>query len=115
MPSEQLPAPLESGLGHLLKHIQRRLVRASAEALAQFGIDGQELAALAVFAAGHPLSQIEVGGRLGVDRTTMAVLVDGLEDHGLIERRFLAPLGEEGASSLLRSLRVLVTDPPVTA
>lgn len=32
-----------------------------------------------------------------------------------MERRFLAPLGEEGASSLLRSLRVLVTDPRVTA
>ncbi|WP_329544562.1 MarR family winged helix-turn-helix transcriptional regulator [Streptomyces sp. NBC_01356] len=32
-----------------------------------------------------------------------------------MERRFLAPFGEEGASSLLRSLRVLVADPPVTA
>ncbi|MFD9327091.1 MarR family winged helix-turn-helix transcriptional regulator [Streptomyces sp. NPDC060065] len=94
-------------------------------------------------------SQVEVASRLGVDRTPMAVLVDGLEDHGLVERRrsaqdrrkntvqltaegrdclhraegarhemerrFLAPLGEEGANSLLRSLRVLVTDPPVTA
>ncbi|MFF1738963.1 MarR family winged helix-turn-helix transcriptional regulator [Streptomyces mirabilis] len=79
--------PLESRLGYLLKHAQQRLARASAEALAPFGIDGHELAVLAVLAAEYPLSQVEVAGRLGVDRTTMVALVDGLEDHGLVERR----------------------------
>ncbi|WP_405884002.1 MarR family winged helix-turn-helix transcriptional regulator [Streptomyces sp. NBC_01384] len=81
------PVPLESRLGYLLKHAQQRLARASAEALAPFGIDGHELAVLAVLAAEYPLSQVEVAGRLGVDRTTMVALVDGLEDHGLVERR----------------------------
>lgn len=81
------PTPLESRLGYLLKHTQQRLARASAEALAPFGIDGHELAVLAVLAAEPPLSQVEVAGRLGVDRTTMVALVDGLEDHGLVERR----------------------------
>lgn len=33
------------------------------------------------------LSQVEVAGRLGVDRTTMVALLDGLEDQGLVERR----------------------------
>lgn len=42
---------------------------------------------LAVLAAEYPLSQVEVAGRLGVDRTTMVALVDGLEDQGLVERR----------------------------
>lgn len=79
--------PLESRLGYLLKHAQQRLARASAEALAPFGIDGHELAVLAVLAAEYPLSQVEVAGRLGVDRTTMVALVDGLEDQGLVERR----------------------------
>ncbi|MFD8418975.1 MarR family winged helix-turn-helix transcriptional regulator [Streptomyces sp. NPDC059466] len=78
---------LESRLGYLLKHAQQRLTRASAEALAPFGVDGHELAVLAVLAAEYPLSQVEVAGRLGVDRTTMVALVDGLEDHGLVERR----------------------------
>ncbi|MER5660138.1 MarR family winged helix-turn-helix transcriptional regulator [Streptomyces mirabilis] len=81
------PVPLESRLGYLLKHAQQRLARASAEALAPFGIDGHELAVLAVLAAEYPLSQVEVAGRLGVDRTTMVALVDGLEDQGLVERR----------------------------
>lgn len=31
--------------------------------------------------------EVEVAGRLGVDRTALAVLVDGLEDRGLVERR----------------------------
>ncbi|MET7784782.1 MULTISPECIES: MarR family winged helix-turn-helix transcriptional regulator [Streptomyces] len=81
------PVPLESRLGYLLKHAQQRLARASAEALAPLGIDGHELAVLAVLAAEYPLSQVEVAGRLGVDRTTMVALVDGLEDQGLVERR----------------------------
>ncbi|MFF2510465.1 MarR family winged helix-turn-helix transcriptional regulator [Streptomyces sp. NPDC058086] len=81
------PVPLESRLGYLLKHAQQRLARASVEALAPFGIDGHELAVLAVLAAEYPLSQVEVAGRLGVDRTTMVALIDGLEDQGLVERR----------------------------
>jgi DNA-binding MarR family transcriptional regulator len=28
-----------------------------------------------------------MAGRLGVDRSTMSALIDGLEDHGLVERR----------------------------
>ncbi len=58
------PVPLESRLGYLLKHAQQRLARASAAALAPFGIDGHELAVLAVLAAEYPLSQVEVAGRL---------------------------------------------------
>ncbi|QIY99505.1 MarR family winged helix-turn-helix transcriptional regulator [Streptomyces sp. S1D4-11] len=138
------PVPLESRLGYLFKHAQQRLARASAEALAPFGIDGHELAVLAVLAAEYPLSQVEVAGRLGVDRTTMVALVDGLEDQGLVERRrspqdrrkniveltpvgrdcldraerarramerrFLAPLDEEVAATLVRALQILVVE-----
>lgn len=50
-------------------------------------MDGHELAVLVVLSAGEPMSQVEAAGRLGVDRTTMVSLVDGLENHGLVERR----------------------------
>ncbi|OQR62728.1 MarR family transcriptional regulator [Streptomyces maremycinicus] len=50
-------------------------------------MDGRELAVLAVLGDEETLSQAEAAGRLGVDRTTMVALVDGLEDHGLVERR----------------------------
>ncbi|MFI6403694.1 MarR family winged helix-turn-helix transcriptional regulator [Streptomyces sp. NPDC050548] len=49
-------------------------------------MDGHEPAVLVVLAAGEPLSQVEAAGRLGVDRTTMVSLIDGLEDHGLVVR-----------------------------
>lgn len=144
MANDQFPSPLESRLGYLLKHAQAKLAKASAEALAPHGVDGHELAVLVVLAAGEPLSQVEAAGRLGVDRTTMVSLIDGLEDHGLVvrrrspqdrrkniveltsegqdclrqaekarraaERRFLAPLDEAGAASLVRALRTLVLD-----
>lgn len=100
------PAPLESRLGYLLKHAQAKLARASAEALAPYGVDGHELAVLVVLSGDEPLSQVEAAGRLGVDRTTMVSLIDGLEDQGLVRRRRspqdrrknmveLTPAGEE--------------------
>jgi DNA-binding MarR family transcriptional regulator len=83
------PGPSEalaSRLGYLLKHAQQRLVQAAGPVMAQYGIDGRELAVLTVLAADYPLSQHEAAGRLGVDRTTMVALVDELEAKGLVER-----------------------------
>ncbi|MEU2198801.1 MarR family transcriptional regulator [Isoptericola sp. NPDC019482] len=85
-----VPAPpeaLSSRLGYLLKHAYLRLGEESAEALAPFEIDGRELAVLALVDAHDALSQLEVAGLLGVDRTTMVALVDVLEGKGLVERR----------------------------
>jgi len=83
------PGPSEalaSRLGYLLKHAQQRLVLAAEPVMAEFGIDGRELAVLTVLAADYPLSQHEAAERLGVDRTTMVALVDDLEAKGLVER-----------------------------
>jgi DNA-binding MarR family transcriptional regulator len=77
---------LASRLGYLFKHAYLRLTEASAQALAPFGIDGRELAVLAVLATEYPLSQLEAAGRLGIDRTTMVALIDTLEAKGLVER-----------------------------
>ncbi|AWS41713.1 MarR family winged helix-turn-helix transcriptional regulator [Streptosporangium sp. 'caverna'] len=77
---------LTSRLGYLLKHAYLRLTEASTLALAPFGIDGRELAVLAVLATQYPLSQLEAAGRLGIDRTTMVALIDTLEAKGLVER-----------------------------
>jgi DNA-binding MarR family transcriptional regulator len=78
---------LASRLGYLLKHASLRLTEAYVQALAPFGLDGRELAVLAVLAAHDPLSQLEAAGRLGVDRTTMVALVDTLESKDLVVRR----------------------------
>jgi DNA-binding MarR family transcriptional regulator len=81
------PEVLTSRLGYLFKHAYLRLTEESARALAPYGIDGRELAVLAVLDAHAELSQLEAAGRLGVDRTTMVALVDTLEGKELVERR----------------------------
>lgn len=87
MTAEMTPLPVEPRLGHLLERVCAQLTRASARALASHGVDRQEVAVLAVLSCGEALSQVEAAGRLGVDRTTMVALIDGLEDHGLVARR----------------------------
>jgi DNA-binding MarR family transcriptional regulator len=74
-------------LGYLLKHVQARLTEDQAKALEPFGINGRDLAVLAAVASGEPLSQLEVAGRLRVDRTSIGDLLDSLEERGLVERR----------------------------
>jgi DNA-binding MarR family transcriptional regulator len=81
------PEILTSRLGYLLKHAYLRLTEESSRALAPHGIDGRELAVLAVLDAHDELSQLEAAGKLGIDRTTMVALVDALEDKELVERR----------------------------
>lgn len=81
------PEVLTSRLGYLLKHAYLRLTEESSRALAPYGIDGRELAVLAVLDAHDELSQLDAAGKLGIDRTTMVSLVDALEDKGLVERR----------------------------
>ncbi|MBC2907316.1 MarR family winged helix-turn-helix transcriptional regulator [Streptomyces cupreus] len=86
-PDPRADARQDTRLGHLLRLAQVKLARTSAAALAPYGVDGHELAVLAVLSGARPLSQVEAAGRLGVDRTTMVSLLDGLEDHGLVVRR----------------------------
>ena len=81
-----LPA-VRARLGYLLKHAQLRLAEATAPALAPYGITGRELAVLMSIDDLVPLSQQDVADRLGVDRTTMVTLIDGLEGKELVVRR----------------------------
>lgn len=87
MSTEEPPAPLGSRLGYLLKHAHLRLADLAGQALAPHGVDGREWAVLLVLADDEPMSQREVARRLGIDRTTMVALIDGLEDKRLVERR----------------------------
>ena len=87
-PAEGEPLPALAGrLGYLLKHAQLRLAGLTASALAPFGITGRQCAVLIAIDSQAPLSQQEVAHRLGVDRTTMVLLIDELESKGLVQRR----------------------------
>ena len=79
--------PLTSRLGYLLKHAQQSFAASGAKALSPLGLNGRQLAVLAVLGSAEPLSQLAAATKLGVDRTTMVALVDELEEKGLVERR----------------------------
>jgi len=86
-PAQRPPAALHDRLGYLLKLAQLRLGELTRAALGPYGIDGRELAVLTVLADHSPLSQQQAANRLGIDRTTMVTMIDGLEAKGLVERR----------------------------
>jgi DNA-binding MarR family transcriptional regulator len=86
-PGQQPAAARPARLGYLLKHAHLGFAALSAAALEPYGIDARELATLAILGGPDLLSQQEVAHRLGIDRTTMVALIDGLERKDLVQRR----------------------------
>ncbi|MBT0768223.1 winged helix-turn-helix transcriptional regulator [Kineosporia sp. J2-2] len=80
------PAPHDV-LAYLLKHATLRLATLVDDALLPLGVDGKEFGVLRVLAHREPTSQLQVAQTLGVDRTTMVALLDGLERKGIVGRR----------------------------
>ena len=104
---------LSARLTYLLKHALVDLEDLHAEHLAPVGVTGRELAVLLLLDGRDPESQQQAAGRLGVDRTTMVGLLDGLEAKGLVARR--ADVGDrrrnvleltgDGQTALVRAVR----------
>ena len=141
-PAPQPGARVPVRLGFLLKHAHLGFAGLAVAALAPYRIDGRELAVLTLLASQDLLSQQELAHDLGIDRTTMVALIDGLEAKGLVgrrphpgdrrkniveltaagrrtlaaatsaaddaERRFLGPLGLDGAKRFKDALRALL-------
>ena len=109
----RLSAKLSTRLTYLLKRALVDLEDLHAEHLAPVGVSGRELGVLLLLDGRDPQSQQQAAGRLGVDRTTMVGLVDGLEAKGLVARRADAEdrrrnvleLTEDGQTALARALR----------
>ena len=76
-------------------------------------VSGRELGVLLLLDGRDPESQQQAAGRLGVDRTTMVGLLDGLEAKGLVARRADAgdrrrnvlELTADGQKTLARAVR----------
>ncbi|HEY3683731.1 MAG TPA: MarR family transcriptional regulator [Streptosporangiaceae bacterium] len=77
----------EPRLGYLLKHAYLAYGEMSRTALEPHGVDGRDLAVLALIGRHDPMSQRDLANLLSVDRTTMVGLVDGLERRSLVTRR----------------------------
>ena len=104
---------LSARLTYLFKRALVELEELHAEHLAPVGISGRELGVLLLLDGPDATSQQQAAGRLGVDRTTMVGLLDGLETKGLVARRADAgdrrrnvlELTDDGQTVLARALR----------
>lgn len=81
------PASLSVWTGYLLGRATDRS-RDYFEALVKpLGIGRRHFSVLAVLGEEKPLSQVEMGERLSIDRNTMVILIDDLEGKSLVIRR----------------------------
>ena len=104
---------LSARLTYLFKRALVDLEDLHAEHLAPVGVSGRELGVLLLLDGQDPQSQQQAAGRLGVDRTTMVGLLDGLEAKGLVARRAdvedrrrnVLELTEDGQKALARAVR----------
>jgi len=83
-------AELMEHLGYLLNVNTLRYKAQVEAALEPLGLSGRFLGVLVVAAAHGPLSQQRLGQYVGVDRSTMVLLLDGLEARALVERQSVA-------------------------
>lgn len=74
-------------LGWTLGTLNRAYLRAAECAVTGVPGGGRGYLVLATAGRGEPKSQLALAQHLGVDRTVMTYLIDGLEQAGLVERR----------------------------
>jgi DNA-binding MarR family transcriptional regulator len=86
--SHDLPPAVADRLGFLTGRLHQMLLRMGREAgVFEPPVTGKHLGLLSVVIDEGPLSQQELGRRVGVDRTTVVAVVDDLEVAGFIQRQ----------------------------
>jgi DNA-binding MarR family transcriptional regulator len=84
---ENLPDALADRVGYLIARAHHVCHALADEAMTPLGLTVKHFGCLAVIADEGPLSQQALGGRMGVDRTTIVALVDDLEAKRFVARR----------------------------
>jgi DNA-binding MarR family transcriptional regulator len=85
-PAEELMALL----GYLLNKSAARFKDRADAAVEGLGLSGRLAGILRVVEAQGPLSQQRLGSLVGVDRSTMVLLLDALQGQALVERQSVA-------------------------
>ncbi|MGI8908990.1 MAG: MarR family winged helix-turn-helix transcriptional regulator [Rubrobacteraceae bacterium] len=85
--ARRYPSSLLGRPSFLLGKLHARSLELEARELGPLGIDVKQHAVLCVLAGEGPMTQRELGQRLGIDRTTIVAVVDGLDGKDFIERR----------------------------
>jgi DNA-binding MarR family transcriptional regulator len=85
-PETPLDAPLDAFTGYLLKRAFNRVQDDLIRTLEPFGLRMLSFSALMVVAHTPDITQTQLGQALSVERSNVAVLLDGLEEAGLVTR-----------------------------
>lgn len=78
---------LKSIFGYCLKKAAIYMTSLHAEALKKHHILPHHLGMLRVIESSRPISQIDIGTQLGIDKASMVKLIDQLEKKGLVTRK----------------------------
>lgn len=81
-----LPESLSIWTGYLLGRAAQQCRSHFDRLIEPFGIHGRHFTVLTVLGEGYPLSQVEIGERLGIDRNTIVLLLDDLQEKGMAMR-----------------------------
>lgn len=74
-------------LGYNLRRAQLADFQGFSEAVADWDISPGQFGVLVIIAANSGLNQTRLAGALGIDRSTMVAVLDGLEARGLVARK----------------------------
>lgn len=74
-------------VGFRLRRVQNQLSRKFASATADMGLRSGLFSSLAIVAANPGISQSELSGEVGLDKSVTVTIVDELEKYGWAERR----------------------------
>jgi len=110
-----LPDALTDRVAVLLQVVLVRAQAMGERALTELGISGREYGVLAQLEHGPATAQHQLGGPLGIDRTSTMTLLAGLEAHGLLSRSrdptnrraYLVTLTDAGEQLRARASHVL--------
>lgn len=114
---QRLSAGLGDHLGFLLAQAHHGAVAVADRTLAPLNLEIDQYVALAILADEGPISQHQLGQRMGIDRTTMVALIDGLETAGHVRhernpedrRAYALQITRQGRAALARAQRAVTT------
>jgi DNA-binding MarR family transcriptional regulator len=112
-----LPFSLRQRLSFLLGKLYMGALDLETEDLGRLGLNVKQHAALTLLAAEGAMTQQELGQRLGIDRTTIVAVVDGLERADFVRRErspadrraYLLTLTPEGEQAQRHGTRLVDT------
>ena len=73
-------------LGYQLRRAQLSMFQSFAESMSEYRISPGQFGVLTIISENPGLNQTRLAGALGIDRSTMVAVLDGLEERGLMER-----------------------------